>query len=338
MNFYTKSTSGIAILSIMVGMSFCVPTQSQTQQEIDQASALLKRPQTKSGTLSFWAGIYFGKGDYVKAAEYYEKLGALYELDNGPISPKLAWASAKEAECQKLLKHDDKCKALVAKTQTIIGAWKENIPKGYEPYIQEAKKILDSLGTTKQPLSKEDKLRTAPWVVQFHLGAEALRTGNKAEAESCLVKALELCTGEENVQFRALLMPKLGDVYLGNGKIDLAEKMYVQVLELSKSKPKEISPMDVVAAEQGLGAVQFERGDSEKAEKILLNADKHCRTLEPKQKEFRATWLVAMIQIHSTLGRVYTKTKQSQKADAEKKVISEWANEHEQVMRTLKSN
>lgn len=315
---------------------------AQTQQEIDAVTRIMKRPQTKTSTLSFLAGAAFGTKDYAKAIEYYEKMCAIYELDEGPLSCKLAWAFAKRAECEKLLGHNQQATDLISKSRSIMATWKEPPSKGYAQYLEEAKRICDSVAGAKGDNAEasvstqvENSTRTKKSIIEAQKASVALRSGNLEEAIAQFKVAIDACEVPSEDGFRALMMVKLGDLLIAHKELDDAEELFNSIEKIENRSPKEVDPLDRISVERGLAVIKFRRGKTEEAEKMLLHALSLYKDVEPQEKKFRVTWLIEMITTRAVLADLYQKTGRKEKAEQEKELIKTLAKEHEEIMRSL---
>lgn len=113
----------IVLNGFCLSLIFSYPAWSQTQEEIDYVTKAMKRPQTKSSTLSFFAGLYEGQGQYAKAIEYYKKMQDIYAADPGlgPTSVKYAWLLTKLAICYKASGNTNEALSLCKRAVSIVG-------------------------------------------------------------------------------------------------------------------------------------------------------------------------------------------------------------------------
>ncbi len=337
-----RTIGAAAVSALLASMSIAAtnPALAQTQEEIDLATKILKRPQTKSSTLSFFAGVALGMKDYAKAIEYYEKMCALYELDDGPLSCKLAWACAKQAECEKLLGHTQKATDLVSKSRSIMASWKEP-PKGFEEYLEEAKRLCDSVSekgdatAVSETTKVANAIRGKQSMIEAQKATVALRSGNLEEAIAHFNAGIDACEIPEEDSFRALMMVKLGDLLIAHKELEAAETVFNDVEKVETRSPKAVDPLDRISVERGLAAVKLKQGKTEESEKMLLHALGLYKNVEPQEKKFRATWLIEMITTRVILAALYQTTDRKEKADQERELIKSLEKEHEEIMRSL---
>jgi tetratricopeptide (TPR) repeat protein len=182
---------------------------AQTQAEMENVERILHAPQTKTSTLSFYAGMYLGSGQNDKALEYYSKMKALYEQKYPAGSAPMIWINSQIALCYFKLNDKDKAVALakqcLAEADKIPASDKEQLAL---PSLKIAKETATAIIEGKTPSITSGKIDLAE------------------EERKAVAEAEENKKRGAYSQGYALSLIQLGRVYALEKKYDKAAESY----------------------------------------------------------------------------------------------------------------
>lgn len=309
------------------------PAYAQTQEEMDGATKILGRPQTKTSALSFWAGFAEGKKYYDKAADYYANMQKLYELDFGPLNGRVAWAMAKRANCLGLQGKNKEAAELSGKCQEMIESCMPTAKDADRVYLVEAQKVIAALPKGAGDTEAASSSKLPDYEIEAQRGLDAIRSKQPGEAVKHLSAALKLAPPKCDI--RALLLNSLSLAELDTGMLDSAFAHTSEALKFAKENPKEVNPLDLAGSYRNMGAIYLRQKKLKESESMLNVSAVLLKEIEPTKRDARILWLMELAQERSVRSDLLKAMGKSKEADSEIAKLKAELVEHEKLMREL---
>lgn len=224
---------GLSLLAVIILCSG--KASGQTQEEIDHVTRILGRPQTRSSTCSYLAGIQEGLQHYEKAIEYYKKMLQIYGSDPalGTKSAKYAWCLTKIAFCEKARGNQNVAESLCNQALEITKgrtADNENYDADYLKGIAKYSSIV--FGRTIR-LSAP----SIPTAVNLVSGLPVSEVNNLAEKEVGAIGRVAAARAHGPRDMRLLReLLYLANVYTLEGKYKQAESTFKEVIAAAEGQ------------------------------------------------------------------------------------------------------
>jgi tetratricopeptide (TPR) repeat protein len=326
----------LASLFIQIALQYsAAPVYCQTQEEMDGATKILGRPQTKTSALSFWAGVAEGKKYYAKAADYYANMEKLYELDFGPFNGRVAWAMAKRANCLSLKGDDLEAIAVATKCQGVIRSCIGTATGSSKEYLIEAQKTLNALPSRSRVDEVASNADLPVYQVEAQRGLDALRGDRLNEAISHMTEALRMAP--KDCGTRVLLLNSICSAELNIGKLNSAFAHASEALKIAKEEPNKVNSFDLAGSYRNLGAIFLKQKKLDQSESMLSDSARVLTKMEPTNPRQRILWLMEMAQQRSVRSNLLKAQGRKKEADSEIAKMKVELTEHEKLMRELRA-